>query len=324
MAMTKAAKNGLAIILFFVFVLWLWIPVKSPTTSNSAQPAKKLSLAEHLATAKRLLQKRPLNDGDLVAILQHLRAILATAPEHSEAQRLFNEARRRFEPIQRRNLARQLEADIRENPLVVVRSEWRRIEVLFPEVWWTVILRNRSSKGVTDIRYETTYRMINHTFSKGGIIAKVVPAGQTLELEIHDGVVHPDAYRASFTIVGVRYLETEQMVKVEVERERAAEAASAKALIELLNEGSTAATATVKAAAFVVFVPNASATFCLGQNPAYQQYQDLQRLAYKFIDHPPADASQAEVDEWRERLERMENAKEEEREACNDRLRKRE
>lgn len=59
MAMTRAAKNGLAIILFLVFVVWISNLDRSPTTSNSARPpliyrkappSKKVSPAERLAT----------------------------------------------------------------------------------------------------------------------------------------------------------------------------------------------------------------------------------------------------------------------------------
>ncbi len=88
-----------------------------------------------------------------------------------------------------------------------------------------------------------------------------------------------------------------------------------------MNEAKAAVAAAVKAGAVVVFVPDASATFCVGQNPAYRQYIELKGPAYMFTIYPPAGASQADVDEWREKLDRMEKAKKEEHDVCIDGLR---
>ena len=76
----------------------------------------------------------------------------------------------------------------------------------------------------------------------------------------------------------------------------------------------------MNAGALVVFTPDPSVSFCQGQQPAYEQYLVLESAAFKFLDHPPSAASQAEVAEWRKKLFEVRNREEDERDACNDSL----
>lgn len=90
-----------------------------------------------------------------------------------------------------------------------------------------------------------------------------------------------------------------------------------------LNKARMTVEAVVKGVALVVFSPDSSSSFCQGQEPAYSKYLVLERAAFAFLTYPPSATSQDEVAEWREKLLKAQNTKEDRRGACTESLQKR-
>ena len=90
-----------------------------------------------------------------------------------------------------------------------------------------------------------------------------------------------------------------------------------------LNKARMTVEAVVKRVALVVFSPDSSSSFCQGQEPAYSKYLVLEQAVVAFLSHPPSATSQDEVSEWREKLLKARNTKEDKRAACTNSLHKR-
>jgi hypothetical protein len=115
-----------------------------------------------------------------------------------------------------KNAARAAEvAAIEKNPVVVVKSTWGKggFDTIAKR---NVTFRNRSDKPVGNLTYRTHYfSETGNQVDQGGVdgllgdtkkIQRVIAPKATRTIEVNDGFVHTEAYRANFELVGWEYV----------------------------------------------------------------------------------------------------------------------
>lgn len=98
--------------------------------------------------------------------------------------------------------------------LIVVTAKWEKGG--FDTVaLWRVTFKNVSDQSIGDIQYRTAYYSeTGNLVDKGGVdsildkkvVQKVVPPNSTRTIEINDGFLHSEAHRATFDLVGCRFI----------------------------------------------------------------------------------------------------------------------
>jgi hypothetical protein len=174
------------------------------TATRAADAAfNKMSSKEHVAAAQGLLEKNNLNNAK-----RHLTAVPTNAAEHQQAIEFLRIVNARKAKIAADESKRKKQQEIEANPLEVVKADWKK-EAFASIAIWTVTFRNRSSKPVGDIAYQTVYSGETGALvdTGSGTVAKVVPPGSTRTLEINDGFLNKDAHRAGFKVVRWRYVQ---------------------------------------------------------------------------------------------------------------------
>jgi hypothetical protein len=153
---------------------------------------KAMTPAQHLEAAKayKLEKETPIN-ADLWIQLD---AIPKDAPEFKEAEVLRKRAADILADFAEKN-------DLKNNPLKIVESHWSAGGFGTVGIW-KVTFKNRSDKPIGNIRYKTTYdaETGNKVSSGSGLIQKVIPPNSQRTLEINDGFISKEAYKAGFEI----------------------------------------------------------------------------------------------------------------------------
>jgi hypothetical protein len=200
---------------------------KGPDCSGALAPVRKdaspqaplmdafaeMSAAQHLDTAKGF---HPSTFGSSDQAKRHLAAIDKSSPEYKEAVQLNADLIKKEKALQKETEAQHAKAEIKANPLEVVKSSWE--DAAFETVAiWRVTFKNRSSKPVGNIKYRTLYYSeTGGLVDKGGVdtpliaesktVQKVIPPKGSRTIEINDCFVNKEANRAKFELVAWEFV----------------------------------------------------------------------------------------------------------------------